>query len=116
MKITYTYAEATATLRAEILRTHVHPLGLPYDTITVDIAPENTPTAAPMHHLLAYAKVVDNYANSRFWENKIPAIKMMRELIPGLGLADAKYIVEANAETVLTHFNARQTLIGYALK
>lgn len=113
MKITYTYAEATATLRAEILRTHVLPKNLPYNTITVDIAPETTPAAAPMHHLSAYAKVVDNYGNSRFFDNKIPAIKMMRELIPGLGLAEAKYLVESNAESVLKHFNDRQTLVGY---
>lgn len=46
--------------------------------------------------------------------NRIACIKELRTLIPGLGLADAKYLLERSNHTALAYFAEKGTLIGYA--
>lgn len=46
--------------------------------------------------------------------NRIECIKKLRTLIPGLGLADAKYLLERSNHTALAYFAIHGTLIGYS--
>lgn len=47
--------------------------------------------------------------------NKIDLIKSLREQIPGLGLADAKYAIEAEAKQIKDFLAAKKTLIGFSV-
>ena len=47
-------------------------------------------------------------------ENHIKCVKLLREKIPGLGLADAVFILQSSHTRIEEHFKQYGTLIGFA--
>ena len=112
MKITYSIVEALTILteRAKALNQ--------IQDLSVDVAYPQNPIGAQdtnttdQHPLEAYAVVVREYGGSRFNTNKIAAIKSIRSRVRGLGLADAKCVIESDPALVLSHFSRSNTLSG----
>lgn len=62
------------------------------------------------HPLLeTYREVMKGYSAA----TKIATIKLLREKVPGLGLADAKYIVEASPSDVEAHVHRTGALHSF---
>lgn len=109
MKIIYTTSEATTALTR-------HHATATFPNTVVEIVPDSQPVdtvGRGMNHLEAYATIIGTYGESRFSNNKIAAIKKLRELINGLGLAEAKYIIEATPSNVLSYYYRNNELHGY---
>ncbi len=66
-------------------------------------APAAVAVAAPSGGGEAAAEEKDSFdvVLTSFGESKIPVIKAVREAVPGLGLADAKKLVESAPETLI---------------
>jgi ribosomal protein L7/L12 len=58
--------------------------------------------------------MVGKFSTSRHQNHKLDAIRYLRELLP-IGLADAKYVVEATEARVLSYYTVKKTLDGYAI-
>lgn len=112
MKIILNHSEAVATLTKTFKA--LHPGGVEVDIVpdTTVADPTGRPVVSTMHHLEAYARVVAMFGDSRFGNQKIAAIKELRNLTP-LGLADAKYVIEAKVDRVLCFFNTHRTLMDF---
>ena len=114
MKITYSITEALTILteRAKALNC--------MQDLSVEVVYPQNPIGAQdtntthQHPLEAYADVVREYGSSRFDvnANKIAAIKSIRNRIRGLGLADAKCVIESDSALVLVYFSRTNTLNG----
>ena len=59
--------------------------------------------------LETYREVMKGYSPS----TKIATIKLLREKVPGLGLADAKYLVEASPNDVEVHVHRTGALHSF---
>lgn len=112
MKITYSLAEALTILteRAKALN-HIQDLSVEVTYPQNPIGAQDTNTTH-QHPLEAYADVVREYGSSRHNTNKIPAIKAIRDRVRGLGLADAKCVIESDPVVVLVYFSCTNTLNG----
>lgn len=112
MKITYSLAEALTILteRAKAFN-HIQDLSVEVTYPQGPIGAQDTNTT-DQHPLEAYAAVVREYGSSRFNTNKIAAIKSIRTRIRGLGLVDAKYVIESDPALVLVYFSRSNTLNG----
>lgn len=112
MKITYSLAEALTILteRAKALN-HIQDLSVEVTYPQNPIGAQDTNTT-DQHPLEAYAAVVREYGGSRFGTNKIAAIKAIRTRVRGLGLVDAKYVIESDPVLVLAYFSRTNSLDG----
>lgn len=113
MKITYSIVEALTILteRAKALN-QIQDLSVEVKYPQNPIGVQDTNTNDHVHPLEAYAVVVREYGGSRFNTNKIAAIKSIRSRVRGLGLADAKCVIESDPVLVLNHFSRSNTLSG----
>lgn len=105
MKITYTTSEAIRELATAIKQDQYFGTD-----VTVEIIPDRT----CVHPLDAYALMVTKFSTRRYQNHKLDAIRYLRELLP-IGLADAKYVVEAASERVLSYYGEKKTLGGFAI-
>lgn len=112
MKITYSITEALTILtdRAKALN-YIQDLSVEIVSPPNPIGAQDTNTSH-QHPLEAYADVVREYGSSRLNSNKIAAIKSIRNRILGLGLADAKCVIESDPVVVLVYFSRTNTLNG----
>ena len=105
MKITYTTSEAKTVL------TKIAAVAFSDGClVTVEIVPDRS----DVHSLEAYALMVVKFGDVRFFSKKLDAIRYLRELLP-IGLADAKYVVEAASDNVLRYYVVKKTLDGFAI-
>jgi ribosomal protein L7/L12 len=105
MKIIYTTSDAIRELTATIKQD---------EYFGTDVTVEIVPDRAGVHSLEAYALTVAKFNTLRFFDKKLDAIRYLRELLP-IGLADAKYVVEATEARVLSYYTVKKTLDGYAI-
>ena len=110
MKITYTTSEAKTVL------TKIAADSFYYGClVTVDIVPDAVPASTTkVHPLEAYANMIHTFGGVRHFSKKIDAIKFLRSQFP-IGLADAKYVVEATTDAVLSYYIEKKTLDGFAI-
>jgi ribosomal protein L7/L12 len=105
MKIIYTTSEAIRELATAIKQD---------EYFGTDVTVEIVPDRAGVHSLEAYALMVAKFNTLRFFDKKLDAIRYLRELLP-IGLADAKYVVEATEARVLSYYTVKKTLDGFAI-
>lgn len=111
MKVTYTTSEAVSALTKNLT-----PL---FGQVTIEIVPNPDIVGAAIarvHPLEAYANMIYIYGEARLGSEKINSIKFLRNEIMGLGLADAKYIVEADPVTVLKFYHCTKTMNGFNIR
>jgi len=105
MKIIYTTSEAIRELALAIKKD---------EYFGTDVTVEIVPDRSGVHPLEAYALMVAKFSTVRFFSKKLDAIRYLRELLP-IGLADAKYVVEAPEARVLSYYTVKMTLDGFAI-
>ena len=88
MKVTLT--------RAELLKILTSHLGYEVTELTISKEPKKNEYNRIANALAAKLGWTQNSITpgERFGAHKIPAIKALREIIPGLGLAESKWIIE----------------------
>lgn len=110
MKITYTTSEAIRELATAIKQDQYFGTD-----VTVEIVPDAVPASTTkVHPLEAYANMIHTFGGVRHFSKKIDAIKFLRSQFP-IGLADAKYVVEATTDAVLSYYSEKKTLDGFAI-
>ena len=105
MKIIFTTSEAIRELATAIKQDQY---------FGTDVTVEIVPDRSDVHSLEAYALMVVKFGDVRFFSKKLDAIRYLRELLP-IGLADAKYVVEAASDNVLRYYVVKKTLDGFAI-
>lgn len=105
MKIIFTTSEAIRELATAIKQD---------EYFGTDVTVEIIPDRSEVHPLEAYADMVAKFDASRYQNHKLDAIRYFRELLP-IGLADAKYVVEATTDAVLKYYSVKKTLDGFAI-
>lgn len=113
MKITLTQKEAVDQLE-KLLRERMGDLLANSTEFVVEIA-ELTRTEVLMRNFdynayVMMQRIFPDYKGSQ----KISAIKRLREMISGMGLADAKYAVESDLTTVEEYLIKNKTLVGFS--
>ena len=105
MKIIFTTSEAIRELATAIKQDQY---------FGTDVTVEIVPDRSDVHPLEAYALMVAKFSTRRYQNHKLDAIRYLRELLP-IGLADAKYVVEAASERVLSYYGEKKTFNGFAI-
>lgn len=79
-------------------------------TVTVDADP-----LSDNKQFIAYMALRNRHKPESLGYNKIQFIKDLRQEIPGMGLADAKYCVESSIETVRRVLIRYHTLVDFSV-